>query len=237
MASVVLVHGGGHGGWCWKPVAQLLRAAGHDVYAPTMTGLGERRHLVSAETCLDTHIEDIVSLLFHEDLSDVILVGHSYGGLVITGVADRVFQRIQRLVYLDAAIPATGEALIDSSPGLQLFNDVKVIDGVPLGLWPETAIGSLYGLSDPEIVHWALPRLAPHPWKAFETRLHLKHEKELRAIPRAIINCTASLARRPPEMRGRWLDGDFVREIDAGHDLMLTKPELVSQWLLEIAGL
>jgi pimeloyl-ACP methyl ester carboxylesterase len=89
MATFVLVHGGGHGGWCYQPVARIMRAQGQDVYTPTMTGLGEREHLLSPAVDLDMHITDIVKLLEFEDLRDVILVGHSYGGMVITGVADR----------------------------------------------------------------------------------------------------------------------------------------------------
>lgn len=237
MATFVLVHGGGHGGWCWKPVAERLRAAGHEVHAPTLTGLGERRHRVSADVTLDTHVEDVSSRLFHEDLSDVILVGHSYGGMVITGVADRAPDRIRRLVYLDAAIPADGEALIDGSPGLLAFNDVEVVEGVRLGLWPERVIGPLYGLHDPQLAAWALPRLAPHPWLTFETKLHLTSGERVARIPRAIINCSTSLARRPEQTRARWADGDFVREIDTGHDLMLTEPQQVTDWLAEIAEL
>src|ERR1039458_3834193 len=89
MATFVLVHGGGHGGWCYQPVARILRAAGHDVYAPTMSGLGERSHLVNPAIDLDTHIRDIAAVMYYEDLRDVTLVGHSYGGMVITGAADR----------------------------------------------------------------------------------------------------------------------------------------------------
>ena len=237
MATFVLVHGGGHGGWCWRPVAERLRAAGHEVHAPTLTGLGERRHLASADLTLDTHVEDVASLLFHEDLSNVILVGHSYGGMVITGAADRAPERIRRLVYLDAAIPTDGEALIDGSPGLQAFNDVKVVDGVRLGLWPDGVIGPLYGLHDPQLAAWALPRLAPHPWATFETKLRLAHAERVARLPRAIINCSVSLARRPEETRARWSNGDFVREIDTGHDLMLTEPQQVADWLMEIADI
>ena len=108
MATYVLVHGGGHGGWCYHPVARLLEARGHTVYAPTLTGLGERSHLLSPAIDLDVHIHDVVQLLHYEDLRDVILVGHSYGGMVITGIADRATDRIGQLVYLDAANPVNG---------------------------------------------------------------------------------------------------------------------------------
>src|SRR5437763_6310667 len=102
MATYVLVHGAWHGGWCWQRVTPLLRAAGHEVYTPTLTGLGERAHLGTPDVGLATHVEDIVTMLEYEDLTDVVLVGHSYAGMVITGVAHAVPSRLTHLVYLDA---------------------------------------------------------------------------------------------------------------------------------------
>src|SRR5262245_7560983 len=113
MKTYVLVHGGGHGGWCYQRVARLLRSQGHDVYTPTLTGLGEREHLLGPHIDLSLQIDDIVKMLFFEDLRDVILVGHSYGGMIITGVADRATDRVGHLVYLDAATPKNGESLAD----------------------------------------------------------------------------------------------------------------------------
>ena len=113
MATYVLVHGGGHGGWCYQRVARILRSHGHEVHAPSLSGLGERSHLLGPDIDLDTHITDITSLLHSEDLHDVVLVGHSYGGMVITGVADRATDRIGDLVYLDAANPQNGQSLVD----------------------------------------------------------------------------------------------------------------------------
>jgi pimeloyl-ACP methyl ester carboxylesterase len=113
MTAYVLVHGGGHGGWCYRKVARAMRKAGHEVYTPTLTGLGERRHLLSPDVDLEVHIADVVGVLTFEDLHNVILVGHSYGGMVITGVADRARDRIRELVYLDAAHPRNGESLAD----------------------------------------------------------------------------------------------------------------------------
>ena len=138
MATYVLVHGGGHGGWCWQRLAPLLRAEGHDVHTPTLTGLGERSHLVRPETDLDTHVTDVAAVLEYEDLTDVILVGHSYGGMVITGTADRVPDRIAQIVYLDAASPRDGQSLVDVAPALMDFarSDSRVVDGVDLVLWP-----------------------------------------------------------------------------------------------------
>ena len=113
MATYVLVHGGGHGGWCYQRVARLLRSSGHDVYTPTLSGLGERSNLLSPDIDLDLHVRDVVAVLHYEDLHDVILVGHSYGGMVITGAADRAADRIGRVVYLDAANPENGQSLVD----------------------------------------------------------------------------------------------------------------------------
>jgi pimeloyl-ACP methyl ester carboxylesterase len=116
MANFVLVHGAWIGGWYWRPIAQALRAAGHEAYAPTLTGLGERIHLMSPSINLDTHITDVVNVIKEEGLSDVVLVGHSYGGMVVTGVADALPDKITSLVYLDAFVPKNGEALVNFVP-------------------------------------------------------------------------------------------------------------------------
>lgn len=233
MAIYVLVHGGGHGGWCWKEVARLLRGQGHDVYAPTLAGLADRAHLLSAELGLETHIADIASFIEFEDLRDVILVGHSYGGMVVTGAADRAIGRVEGLVYLDAAIPRDGEALLDVSPGLlALAGHTRVIDGVELGLFPDSASGSIYGLCGHPCERWAVERLTPHPWKTLTDRLSLRDAPAVAALPRAIVNCRETLARRPDKLRYRWSEAEHVREIEAAHDVMLTEPALIADILL-----
>ena len=116
MTTFVLVHGAWHGGWCYKRVARLLRQAGHDVYTPTLTGLGERAHLMNRAIALDTHVQDIVGVIRCEELSDVVLCGHSYGGMVITGVAEQMAAKIRSLVYLDAFVPENGKCLFDYLP-------------------------------------------------------------------------------------------------------------------------
>ena len=108
----VLVHGTGHGGWCWKFVRDILHERGHRVYTPTLTGCGERSHLLHPDIGLDMHITDIVNVLEWEELENVVLVGHSYGGLVISGVADRAKERLRHLIYLDAIIPRDGDSLL-----------------------------------------------------------------------------------------------------------------------------
>ena len=119
MTTFVLVHGAWHGGWCYKRVARLLRQAGHEVYTPTLTGLGERAHLINRAIDLDTHVQDIVGVICCEELSDVVLCGHSYGGMVITGVAEQIAAKIRSLVYLDAFVPENGKSLMDYLPAQQ----------------------------------------------------------------------------------------------------------------------
>lgn len=235
MATFVLVHGGGHGGWCFKPIAAILRAEGHVVYAPSLTGLADRQHLLSAETDLEMHIQDVTKLMDFEDLSEVILVGHSYGGMVITGAADRASARTGHLVYLDAAIPLDGEALIDVSPGLAAFAaNNRVIDGVELGLFPDAAASAVYGLHGSPIREWAMARLTPQPWRTMTQPLALRDPATLAEVPRTIINSTRTLAVRPPQTRSRWLEGDRVWSLDAPHDLMLTHSVEVAELLLRI---
>src|SRR3972149_5119926 len=116
MATFVLVHGSFGGGWVWQKVTPLLRAGGHEVYTPRLTGVGDRSHLLNCGVDLTTHITDVASLLFYEDLSDVVLVGHSYAGMVITGVAAKVPERLKLLVYLDAYVPDAGQSEVDLWP-------------------------------------------------------------------------------------------------------------------------
>jgi pimeloyl-ACP methyl ester carboxylesterase len=116
MSTFVLVHGAWHGGWCYKRVAQLLRQSGHEVYTPTLTGLGERSHLMNRTIDLETHVRDIVDVIRWEELSDLVLCGHSYGGMVISGVVEKVPEKIRALVYLDAFVPDSGQALTDFLP-------------------------------------------------------------------------------------------------------------------------
>src|SRR3954471_14095169 len=113
MATFVVAHGAWSSGWAWKKLRPLLRAAGHEVFTPSFTGLGERSHLATPEVGLETHIQDVVNVLFYEDLTNVILLGHSYGGMVATGAADRMPERIRKVVYLDAFVPRDGQSLND----------------------------------------------------------------------------------------------------------------------------
>ncbi len=239
MATYLLIHGGGHGGWCYQRVARLLRKAGHEVYTPTLTGLGERAHLARPDTDLETHIADIVQTLHYEDIRDAILVGHSYGGMVITGAADRAGDRVAHLVFLDAAHPKHGESLCDISPDLMDYarKTSRIVDGVELAMWPSMEIVELMGISDPADQQWVLERLTPHPWKCNEQKLLLDNESAVKAIPFTNINASWGLKVRPAESRRRALEGDRVWEVDTGHDLMLTEPEETARLLLQVAAL
>lgn len=238
MAVFVLVHGGGHGGWCYSRVASRLRAAGHEVHAPSLTGLADRKHLLSADVDLDTHITDVVNLLEYEGLTDIVLVGHSYGGMVITGVADRATARIGHLVFLDAAHPSNGQSLADSAPALMesARQSMRVVDGVELVLFPDGPDVELLGVTDPDDLAWMVSKLTPHPWRCMTQKLRLADEFAVRRIHRTSINCTPVLAWRNEESRKRVTTADLVLEIDTGHDLMITEPEAVANMLMEAAA-
>ena len=237
MATYVLIHGAGHGGWCYQRVARLLRQAGHEVHTPTLTGLGERAHLLGQHVSLETHITDVIALIAAEDLRDVILVGHSYGGIVMTGAADRALDRVRELVFLDAAILRHGESLAGTTPAIaRLQQQARVVDGVELVLWPDDPVARhIYGVEDPALWAWMAPRLRPHPWRCFTEPLMLQHADEIDRLPRTIINCPGTLARREGDALARYAAADRVWEIDTGHDLMLTEPERTAALLLQLA--
>lgn len=237
MATYVLVHGGGHGGWCYGKVAPLLRAEGHDVYAPTLTGLGERSHLLSPAVDLDMHVHDVVAVLHYEDLRDVILVGHSYGGMVITGAADRAAARVGRLVYLDAANPVNGQSLVDvAGPVIEAVRPMgETVDGVELVLLPSPDAGRFYGVTDDADVAWMADRLTGHPWRCFAQKLVLTNEDALWSIPRYHVVCTSTLATRDRDLMDKARADGRLWEIDTGHDLMITEPRAVADALLEVA--
>ena len=238
MATYVLVHGGGHGGWCYRATTRLLQTAGHTVYAPSLTGCGERKHLLAPGIDLDTHIEDIVSLLFYEDLRDVILVGHSYGGMVVTGVADRAPDRVGRLVYLDAANPVDGQSLVDVAGPIILATreDLRVINGVECVLHPAPEAPLFFGVTDPDDVAWMAERLTSHPWACFEQPLRLTDESALAKMPKYQIVCTSTLATRDPALMEEYRSAGRLWDIDTGHDLMITEPEKVTAALEAIAA-
>lgn len=238
MATFVLVHGGGHGGWCYKPVAQRLRALGHEVHAPSLSGLGDRKHLLSPDIDLDTHIDDIAQLLEYEDLTDAILVGHSYGGMVITGASDRQPARVGHRVYLDAAYPRDGESLHEHAFEMidQARQTMQVVDGVDAVLEPIPGFAAFFGVTDPELGAWTDARLTRQPWKCFAQKIAFTDESAMRAIPESHLICTSTIPGRDMPLLTQRSQGR-VWDIDTGHDLMLTEPNWVAEKLDTIAGL
>jgi pimeloyl-ACP methyl ester carboxylesterase len=236
MATFVLVHGGGHGGWCWQRLTPFLRSAGHEVHAPTLTGVGERAHLLGPDVGLDTHVEDVVAVLKYQDLRDVILVGHSYGGMVITGVADRAPTRVGQLVYLDTAAPSDGQSMADLVPDLMSMarSMGTTVDGIELVLNYMPEAGRLFGVTDDAAVEWMQGRLTPHPWRTFEEGLRLIDEAAVQRIPRTDIICSNPMSSSGLDRETRTAGADRVFEIDTGHDMMITEPEQVAEFLLQL---
>jgi pimeloyl-ACP methyl ester carboxylesterase len=187
MTTFVLVHGTGHGGWCWQRVSPLLRAAHADAYAPTLTGVSDRSHLQKCGVDLTTHITDVTNLLFYEDLSNVVLVGHSYGGMVITGVAARAAERLKQLIYLDAYVPDEGESEIDLWPPdmrAEIESDAQASGGLRAPPSPE-----LLGINDAGLAAWVRERITPHPVATYLESVP-PTTAQSSALPRAYIRCT-----------------------------------------------
>src|SRR5262249_21851214 len=170
MASFVLVHGAWHGGWCWLRVARLLRDAAHEGYTPTLTGLGERAHLAGPEIDLETHVQDVVGMLEAEELRNVILVGHSYAGLVVGGVAARAGNRVSQLVYLDAFVPESGKSLLDylGARADAIRESARTVgDGWRVPPFPPER----FGVTSQRDRDSLQRRLVPQPLKSFEQPL------------------------------------------------------------------
>jgi len=231
MATFVLVHGAWHGGWCWKKVSGALSATGDSVYTPTLTGLGERAHLASRETNLETHISDVLGVLEMEDLTDVILVGHSYGGIVITAVANRAAEKIARLVYLDAIVARDGQGLYNCvSPKTKAFFEEQAAGGwlIPVA----AASAQFLGLKREEDMRWVLPKLKPHPIRTFRDAVRLSSKSH--SSPRTYINCIGDKPSGQP--RSAQADGiaDY-HELQVAHDAMVAAPQEVAELLRSVA--
>ena len=229
-ATFVLVHGGGHGGWCYSRVAPLLRAAGHDVYTPTLTGLGERVHLAHRALNVESHIQDILAVLEFEDLHDVILVGHSYGGMVATGVADRARDKIRHLVYVDAFAPEGGKSVNDYVPDRRDAARKDAIDG-----WRLPPLNPIPADTSPEDVAWLAPRRVHQPLQCFEERLELKGGPL--TLPRTYIyaqRCFPGDRFRQFLERAR-KEGWAAYEMDASHSPHVTAPEALMEILDKVA--
>ncbi|WP_313156862.1 alpha/beta hydrolase [Sphingobacterium multivorum] len=232
--TYVLVHGAWHGGWCWQAVAQQLTDAHYRVYAPTLTGLGERKHLIEPSVDINTHIQDIVNLIEMEDLHDVYLVGHSYAGAVIAGVADRIPSRLHKLIFLDAMIIEDGQSPISLQPKavqeIQLKNIQRKENFAPFDV-------ALFGVTAPGLVSWVKERLSAQPFGTFAQRLHLQN-KYGNGLPLVYIACTDPqlpiMKEMSEKVRADHTLNWHYREIATGHDAMLTAPTKLADMLVTL---
>lgn len=235
MATFVLVHGAWHGGWCWRRVARRLRDAGHDVYTPTLTGLGERRHLVSPMVGVNLHVEDVVNVLLYEDLQDVVLCGHSYGGMIITGVAGRVPERLRCLVYLDAFVPRDGQCGLDlrTPEGNRALLEQVQTSGAGWRMTP-LAAGAVFRVRDPRDRQWVDAQMTEMPYRAYTERLRVERE-----WPGPKVYVRAEDYPFPPfdaVYEATLADPAWqVHRLPGGHVLMVDNPEDVSGILLALA--
>jgi pimeloyl-ACP methyl ester carboxylesterase len=241
-AIFVLIHPAWHGAWCWKKVIPLLRSRGHDVYAPTLTGLGERAHLAHPMVGLETHVQDVVNVLDYEDLRDVILVGHSNAGTLITAVADRVPDRLAHLVYLDAFVPKDGQATIDLITFPRQAWEARVrteghgwlipsLQPVP---WDEF-VRDVWRVTDETDRRWMVARLGPTPFKTFTDPVRRKNPAAEK-LPRTYIRCRqhpSAAFDRYAEM-ARQTAGWRYRELATAHEAFVTMPHELAGLLLEI---
>ncbi|MBQ10424.1 MAG: alpha/beta hydrolase [Planctomyces sp.] len=244
MATFVLVHGAWHGGWCWWKVEPLLRRSGNSVYAPSLTGMGERSHLARymhpEDINLDLHIKDVRQLLESEGLEEVILVGHAYAGMVITGTAEVCPQRLNHLVYVNGVVPRDGEAMVDQleavrGPEFTARIRATIDNGEGFLPPPTTAeeIQRRWAIADPKDQSWMLPRLCPQPAASFAQPVRLG-SPEAKEIPRSFILSSESGFDSVAERARR--SGWGLHQLDTGHDPMITKPQDVAEILLKIAG-
>ena len=248
MATFVLVHGAWHGGWCWRDVKAVLERAGHTVFTPTLTGVGERAHLIAAMSHVDVHIADVVNLLEWEELTDVILVGHSYGGMVITGVADRAKERLRHVVYLDAFLPEDGDS--SSALAVRLMNPDATEADVAAEIAGRTARANDAGGVPPDMERlfdipaepaerraWVARRVTPQPLAAQTTPVRLANGGS-DGLPRTYILCAGAPGRTPfmalaERLRGQ--PGWTFRELATTHDAMVTMPAETGGLLMEAA--
>jgi len=221
----VLVHGAWHGGWCWQKVGEKLRAEGDLVYTPTLSGMGENKNKLDSTIDLTTHITDIVNLIVKEDLHHVILVGHSYGGVVIAGVADRIPERLEKLVYLDALLVENGQSAFSVNPKESQDIFKKTAMDYDKGLSIPSPSSTWFGVKDSTTVKWTNGRLTNQPYKTFSQRLVLKHPygNHLSMIYIACTNPELPVLEQFAEKTRKSKAWKYY-ELKTGHDAMITMP-------------
>ena len=245
ITTFVLVHPAWFGGWCWRRVSPVLRARGHEVFTPTLTGLGERAHLASRDVGLEVHVKDVANVLEYEDLRQVILVGNSSGGMVITGVADRMPERIAHVVYLDAFVPEDGQSMLDIIPPerrplmealVQQEGDGWLLPRFAPPPW-EKFVPEAWRITDEADLRWVLPRLRPTPFGHFKEPVR-RNNTAAEKLPRTYIRCqgwpNASFDRYAEIARNA--TGWRHRELATSHLPYITHPRELADLLTEAAG-
>ena len=242
MANFVLVHGAWHGGWCWQRVTSLLQQQGHRVHAVTLTGLGERAHLLSPAITRDTHIDDVISAIEVEELHDVVLAVHSYAGMVGTAVADRIGKHLKHLVYVDAVIPKPGESWSSTQSAATQQQRLSAAQASTRFSFPPPD-PEVFGLIDADHA-WVKRRQTPHPGNTYQAPLSFD-VKRVAAIARTFVNCTQPAlgtiepsrlrAKDPKFWDGAWLPNSKIVEIKTGHDPMISEPAALAKILLGCA--
>ncbi len=231
MADVVLVHGAWHGAWCWRKLLPSLWAAGHRVFAVDLTGLGARRHLFRPDIGLANHIQDVVATLEAEELKDTVLVGHSYAGMVITGVAERCAERLSTLVYLDAVVPESGESWSSThTAATQAERRAQIAEHGGLAP-PDPSVFGLQGVDR----DWVLRRQGLHPGACYDEPLHFDAANQS-GLRRVFIDCqspalpTIATSRQRARSRPGWQ----VAALPTGHVAMISAPEKLASLLAQL---
>ena len=230
MATFVLVHGAWRGAWCWRRVARLLSQSGHEVFTPTLTGVGERSHLLKPDVNLDTHILDVANEMKWQELNNVVLVGHSYAGMVISGVAEKMEKSIGSFVMVDAFFPETGEALIDLQPPQVRDSFLTAERNGALAMPPRPA--AMFNVNEKDRA-WVDAQCTSHPLKCFLQKLTLTRARE-RIGKKTYIRATG-YASDPFDraMTNARAKGWRTYEVPCGHDVMLDMPERLAAILQE----
>ncbi|CAH1653490.1 alpha/beta fold hydrolase [Chelatococcus asaccharovorans] len=231
--TFVLVHGSWHGGWCWSRVAPILRQHGADVLAPTLTGQGERSHLLNPAVGLKTHIDDVVQTLRFNEVRHAILVGHSHGGMVIRGVQDAAPDLISTLVYLDAHVPMDGDSMC-ALAGPEVTERLrKRVEEEGSGWILPPSPASVFGTDDPDDQAWIDRLSTPMAWKAYTDRLHLtKADADRKVYIRCTTHKRTYFDLAADRHRGR--EGWTVHDLAAAHNVMVTHPQLLAETLLTL---